>query len=58
MSDTHAAERKRAVTVRLTESQLARLRRLARANDRSINQTVVRIIRAELDSVDAREIAR
>lgn len=58
MSDTHAPERKRAVTVRLTESQLARLRRLARANDRSINQTVVRIIRAELDSVDAREIAR
>lgn len=44
VSDIHAPERKIALTVRLTESQIRNLRRLARADDRSVSATARRLI--------------
>lgn len=57
MSDIHRPEAKWAVSIRFTNSEWNRLRRRARAEDRSLNSLVTRIVRAELDAMDAREAA-
>jgi predicted SPOUT superfamily RNA methylase MTH1 len=48
MSDLHRPELKHGVTVRLSASEWARLRVLARADDRSLNGYMVRIVRSHL----------
>jgi hypothetical protein len=57
MSQFHRPERKISVGVRFTASEWARLKSRARAEDRSLNSLVTRIVRAELDAMDAREVA-
>lgn len=58
VSDIHQPELKYKVSVRFTASDMRRLRKLARSEDRSLNSLVTRIVRAELDSIDAREMAQ
>lgn len=53
----HRPERKRSVSIRFTDSQWSKLRVRARAEDRSLNSLVTRIVRAELDAMEAREAA-
>lgn len=57
MSAIHQPERKQAVSIRFTAAEWARLRSRARAEDRSLNSLVTRIIRAELDAAEAEEMA-
>ena len=57
MSDIHRPERKRAVSIRFTSAEWSRLSSRAKAEDRSLNALVTRIVRAELDSMDAKEMA-
>lgn len=58
MSDIHAPERKHVLPVRLTESEFRRVKAAARADDRSANSWVLRVVRAELDAREATEAAR
>lgn len=55
VSDIHRPERKHAVSIRFTASDWARLRSRARNEDRSLANLVTRIVRAELDAMQARE---
>lgn len=57
MNGARQPEHKVAVSIRFTPAQWQRLQRRARAEDRSVSNLVTRIVRAELDTMDAREIA-
>lgn len=57
VSGFHRPEPKLGVTIRFTASEWNRLRARAKAEDRSLNGLVTRIVRAELDAMEAREAA-
>jgi predicted HicB family RNase H-like nuclease len=57
MSSIHRPERKIAVGVRFTASEHAWLKARARAEDRSLNSLVVRIVRERREAEEAKEMA-